>query len=79
MQVSCGVTRILYQGEQGLPEIIETNDIEENRPNAFPALPPSDSSGPARQFGSARLHTIYFCTDLILSWPWELSLSSGYI
>jgi len=70
---------MLYQGEQGLPEITETNDIGENRPNAFPALPPSDSSGHARQFGSARLHTICFCTDLIPNWPWELSLSSGCI
>lgn len=79
MQVSCGVTRVLYQGEQGLPEIIETSDTGKNRPNAFPTLPPSDSSGPARQFRSARLHTIYFCTDLIPNWPWELSLSSGCI
>lgn len=76
MQVSCGVTHILYQGKQGLPEIIETSYIGENRPNAFPAPPPSDSSGLARQFRSARLHTIYFCTDLILSCPWELSLSA---
>lgn len=79
MQVSCGATAILYWGEQGLPEIIETNDVGENRPNAFLTLPPSDSSGPARQFRSARLHTIYFGTDLILSWTRELSLSSGCI
>lgn len=41
MQVSCGVTHILYQGEQDLLEITETSDPGENRPNAFPTPPNS--------------------------------------
>lgn len=41
MQVSCGVAHILYEGEQGLLQIIETSDPGENRPNAFPTPPPS--------------------------------------
>lgn len=55
------------------------SDFRENRPSAFPALPHSDSSGPAKQLGSTRLHTIYFCKDLTLSWPWELPLCSACI